>query len=208
MGHVTTIAIVEDHPLVRDGMSAACADVEGWTVVFSGESVEALLELSTAPNVVILDLNLSGRIVGVDDVRRIIDRGSRILVVSALTSPEVVRRLLRTGVSGFASKHEETSAILEAVTEVAAGGDWTSSELAAILAGDPERPELSERERRALTLYASGLKMQSVARLMDVKPATVKEYIERVRAKYAEVGRPAPTKVHLAKIAEQDGLLD
>ena len=203
-----TIAIVEDHPLSREGMLAVCRSVPDWVVVSSGDNLQQVLDLDTAPSVVVLDLDLGGTLVTAEDAQRIMDRGSRVLVVSALASPDLVRKLLRAGVTGFASKHESTDALIEAITAASTGVTWTSVELAAMVARDPERPELSEREQRALTLYASGLKLQSVARIMEVKPSTVKEYIERVRAKYAAVGRPAPTKVHLARVADEDGLLD
>lgn len=201
------IAVVEDHPLARAGMLAVCASQDGWQVVWEGAEVAALLQMPIAPDVVILDLDLNGRIVSVEEVDQILARGSRVLVVSALGSPSLVRRLLRAGVTGFASKHEPTETLIEAITAAVAGESWTSTELAAIVARDPERPQLSEQEQRTLTLYASGLKLHSVARMMGVKPSTVKQYIERIRAKYEEVGRPAPTKVHLAQVATEDGYL-
>lgn len=203
-----TIAIVEDHPLARAGMQAVCGSVADWSVVWSGDSIEDLLTRPESPQVVILDLDLHGRLVSVQDVEHLRVRGSRVLVVSALASPDLVRSLLRAGVTGFASKHEPTEVLIEAIAAAAAGELWTSTELAAMVERDPERPVLSEREQRALSLYASGLKLQSVARIMGVKPSTVKEYIQRVRAKYEEVGRAAPTKVHLARVAEQDGYLE
>lgn len=208
MEPVRTIAIVEDHPLVRDGMLAACSGVDAWQVVMSGDTVDGVLALETPPDVVLLDLDLHGVLVTVEQVTSLMDRGSHVLVVSALAAPDLVRHLLRAGVTGFASKREPTATLVEAIAAAMEGAPWTSSDLAALLARDPERPELSEREQRALTLYASGLKLQSVARVMGVKPTTVKEYIERVRSKYEQVGRPAPTKVHLHRVAEQDGFLD
>lgn len=203
-----TIAIVEDHPLARAGMHGVCAGQEDWSVIWSGDDLRSCLVMEEAPDVVVLDLDLHGVLVSAADVERLILRGSRVLVVSALASPDLVRSLLRAGVTGFASKHEPTEVLVEAIAAAAAGEAWTSTELAAMVERDPERPTLSEREQRALSLYASGLKLQSVARIMGVKPSTVKEYIERVRAKYAEVGRAAPTKVHLARNAEQDGFFE
>jgi DNA-binding CsgD family transcriptional regulator len=73
---------------------------------------------------------------------------------------------------------------------------------------DPLRPTLSDQERRALQLYASGLKMTAVAHTMNVSPHTAKEYIARVRAKYAAAARPARTKTDLYREAVRDHLLD
>ncbi len=67
-------------------------------------------------------------------------------------------------------------------------------------------PSLSHREREALTLYASGLPLKSVARRMAVTEYTAKEYLKRVRRKYGEAGRPANTKLELYWRAVEDGL--
>jgi len=199
------IAIVEDHPLALEGMKAVCSTSPHWTVVYSGDSIVDLLGSANAYNLVILDLELHGRLVTVEQIQELLDAGSRVLVVSALTSPARVRSLLRAGITGFVSKHESQGVLLEAIQAAIAGHPWTSVDLAAILERDPQRPALSEQEQRALSLYASGLKLQSVARIMEVKPSTVKEYIERIRAKYEALGRHAPTKVHLARNAQEDG---
>ena len=203
-----TVAIVDDHALVRDGLESTCRAHPGLTVIHTGGDLAGLAALDPAPDLVLLDLDLDGRTVSRTEAEAIIDRGSAILVVSALGSPDTVRAMLRAGVAGFVSKRESAAVLHEAIDAVLAGGSWTTPDLAAILARDPERPQLSEQEQRALVLYASGLKIQSVARQLGVKPTTAKEYIERVRAKYAAVGRPAPTKVHLHTIAQEDGLLE
>jgi DNA-binding NarL/FixJ family response regulator len=203
-----TVAIVDDHALVRDGLASTCRQHPGVAIVYEGDSLTDLAALTPAPGLVLLDLDLAGITVTGDDAVAIRERGSAILVVSALASPETVGAMLRAGVVGFVSKRETVQSLHEAIDAVLAGLPWTSTDLAAMLARDPERPQLSEQEQRALVLYASGLKIQSVARQMAVKPTTAKEYIERVRAKYAAVGRPAPTKIHLHAVAKEDGLLE
>lgn len=70
-----------------------------------------------------------------------------------------------------------------------------------------DRPQLSAQEQRTLQLYAAGLKLNTVARQLGVKPSTAKEYIERIRGKYRQVGRPAQTKFELRLRAIEDGYL-
>lgn len=208
MAGTLTVAIVDDHALVRDGLASTCQAHPGTDVVYAGDNLDDLAALPEPPGLVLLDLDLDGRTVAREDAEAILDRGTAILVVSALGSPDTVRAMLRAGVTGFVSKRESSEALHDAIDAVIAGDSWTTPDLAAMLAGDPERPQLSDQEQRALVLYASGLKIQSVARQLGVKPTTAKEYIERVRSKYAAVGRPAPTKVHLHNVAKEDGLLD
>ena len=58
-----------------------------------------------------------------------------------------------------------------------------------------------------MTLYASGLKMRTVARQMGVTEGTAQEYIKRVRAKYLKAGSPIPTKTDMYRRAQAEGLL-
>jgi predicted DNA-binding protein (UPF0251 family) len=68
-------------------------------------------------------------------------------------------------------------------------------------------PNLSIQELSALRLYASGLKLDSVARRMNVSPATAKEYLDRVRAKYRQAHRAVHTKSDMRRVAVEDGFL-
>ena len=92
---------------------------------------------------------------------------------------------------------------------MAAGKDWISPRLAYIFAADdaPDRPMLSAQETRALQLYATGMPMKSVARRMCISEETAKQYVGRVREKYARAGRAAPTKLDLYYRAVEDGHL-
>ena len=114
---------------------------------------------------------------------------------------------MRAGALGYVLKNEPTSAIRAAITEVAAGRDWVSPSLAYIFATDdaPGRPALSEQQRRALQLYATGIPLKSVARKMAISDETVKQHLQRVRLKYANAGRAAPTKPELYHRAVEDG---
>ncbi|MBU6213504.1 MAG: response regulator transcription factor [Actinomycetales bacterium] len=202
-----SIAVVDDHRLVRDGLARACEASGRMSVAYEGSSVEEVLQVEKPPHVVLLDIDLHSREVGVDEVSALIERGSAVIVVSATVKPHLVHDFLTAGVRGFVSKSDPTESLLEAIDAVHAGQDWTTPELAGIISRDPRRPNLSAKEIIALQLYASGMKLESVARRMDVAPTTAREYINRVRAKYAAIGRPAPTKLDLHRIAAEDGYL-
>ena len=99
-------------------------------------------------------------------------------------------------------------ALLEAISTVARGELYLSIDLAAILAAAAETPNLSPRELDALRLYASGLKLTAVGHRMGISPHTAKEYLDRVRVKYANIGREVRTRTELYAQANRDGLLD
>ena len=75
--------------------------------------------------------------------------------------------------------------------------------------GDPsiESVGLSPRQRQVLELYASGESTTRVARIAGLKESTVTDYVRRIRVRYAEAGRPAPTRMELYKRALEDGYL-
>ena len=66
---------------------------------------------------------------------------------------------------------------------------------------------LSAREREVLSLYASGLSLKQVAFQLEIKQSSAKEHIDRVRVKYAKLGREAGTKVDLYRRAIEDGII-
>ena len=224
MTGVIDIAAVDDHPIIRDsvaswvgagGNNASGTDTGGTgsggtsiRVVGTAATVAALLAgPGRHAHVVLLDLDLGDGTTVEENVAAIGAAGPAVLVLSASERPPAVRAAIRAGALGYALKNESAAGIRAAITEVAAGRDWISPRLAYILATDdtPDRPALSEQERRTLQLYATGMPMKSVARRMSISDDTAKQYLQRVRQKYARAGRSAPTKLELYHRAVEDG---
>ena len=201
------VAIIDDHTLVREALVNACEASGFVEVVHQGDDIQAALELPVAPDVVLLDLELDGHEINAREARVLMDRGSRVIIVSATTKAHAVGELLREGADGFVSKLDATEDLLAAIASVHEGDGWVTPQLAAFIISDARRPMLSQQELTALKLYAAGLKIESVARRMNIAPSTAREYIARVRSKYAAVGRPAPTKVSLHENAKSDGFI-
>jgi DNA-binding NarL/FixJ family response regulator len=179
-------------------------------VVATAATVDALLAgPGRAAQVVLLDLDLQDGTTVEGNVAAIREAGPAVLVLAASDKPLAVRAAIRGGALGYVLKSEEASLVREAIAAVAAGSDWISPRLAYIFAADddPDRPVLSPQEERALRLYATGMPMKSVARRMTLAEETVKQYVSRVREKYARAGRAAPTKIELYYRAVEDGYL-
>jgi DNA-binding NarL/FixJ family response regulator len=208
---VIDIAAVDDHPIILDSVADwIMADEGDIRVVATTATVDALLAgPGRRADVVLLDLDLGDGTTVEGNVAAILAAGPAVLVLSASDRPLAVRAAMRAGARGYALKNEQADQIRSAIREVAAGRDWISSRLAYILATDDAvgGPALSHQERRALQLYATGLPMKSVARKMAISEETVKQYLGRVREKYALAGRAAPTKLELYHRAVEDGHL-
>jgi DNA-binding NarL/FixJ family response regulator len=208
---VIDVGAVDDHPIVLDGVVGwVAASESGIRVAGTAATVDALLAgPGRGAHVVLLDLDLGDGTTIERNVAAILAADSAVLVLAASDKPASVRAAMRAGALGYVLKDEETSEVRAAIKAVAAGKDWISPRLAYILAtdDDPDRPVLSMQETRALRLYATGMPMKSVARRMSISEETAKQYVGRVREKYARTGRAAPTKLELYHRAVEDGYL-
>jgi DNA-binding NarL/FixJ family response regulator len=206
---VIDVAAVDDHPIVLESVARWVMSEDGdIRVVATATTVDALLAgPGRQAGVVLLDLDLGDGTTVDRNVTAILAAGPAVLVLSASERPPMVRAAIRAGARGYALKTEQAAEICAAIREIAAGGDWISARLAYILATDDtaDRPALSNQETRVLQLYATGLPMKSVALRMGISEETAKQYLGRVREKYARAGRAAPTKMELYHRAVEDG---
>lgn len=211
---MTRVALIDDHESVRLGLEAACARVVTKDVVFSGSSVRAYLEWrqrsGAAPaDIVVLDLTLGDGTTVTENVSSLVADGSPVLIHSVADRPGAVREALAAGAAGVISKASRIDDVIAAIRTVARGEALDNVEWASAVDGDRAfaDAQLSKRERDVLRLYAAGLPLKAVADRLGIAYSTAKENITRVRVKYVEVGRPAPTKVDLLRRAMEDGLM-
>jgi len=211
---MTRVALIDDHESVRLGLEAACLRSGDQEVVFSGSTVADYLRWragsSAQPaDVVVLDLTLGDGTTVTGNVGRLVTDGSSVIIHSVADRPAAVREALAAGAAGVVSKASPIDDVTAAVRTVARGELLNNVEWASAVEGDREfaDAQLSARERDVLRLYAAGLPLKVVADRLGVAYSTAKENITRIRVKYVEVGRPAPTKVDLLRRAMEDGIL-
>lgn len=204
------VGIVDDHESVRLGLRAACLDA-GYEVVATGPTVGAVLEElpDSGCDVVVLDLSLGDGSSITENVKQVQATGAGVLVHSIADQVAGVREALAAGAAGVIPKSAPTTTVMAAIRLVAAGEVLNNLEWASAIDADSEfgKAQLGRRERDVLHLYASGLPLKAVAKQLGVAHSTAREYLDRVRTKYVEVGRPAPTKVDLLRRAVEDGIL-
>ena len=205
------VAVVDDHPIILDGITGwVTVPDSGIRVVATASTVDAVLAgPGRRAHVVLLDLDLGDGTTAERNVATIRAAGPAVLVLSASDRPAAVRDAIRAGARGYVLKNEEAAELRAAILAVAAGKDWVSPRLAYIFATDdaPDRPALSVQETRTLRLYATGMPIKSVARRLSISEETAKQYVRRVREKYAQANRAAPTKLDLYYRAVEDGHL-
>ncbi|MFD0364314.1 DNA-binding response regulator [Nocardia sp. GCM10030253] len=217
------IGLVEDHESVAIGLAAMLAPEPDLDLVLTAGTVPELLAAAvsrasvaataTAPHpaldLVVLDLRLADGSSPEDNVRALRDRGIEVLVFTGADNAFLVRAAAKAGVLGVVRKSEDVPTVVAAVRRAASGEQVVTTDWAAAIDGDPQLSDvgLSPRQEEVLTLYASGEKASRVARLTGLSEQTVNDYLGRIRQKYADAGRPAPTKTDLYKRAVEDGWL-
>jgi len=211
MNNTPSVIILEDHPLVREAVMEKLVSHFGDIVfAYSGPDIEAAVKVlaTTEVHCVILDLDLNDKRSALDNILALTEHSAPVLIVSALGDSATIRSALAMGAKGFVSKQAEPAILMEAVGATLRGEEYTSPEVAsALLSAQGPQVKLSDQERRAMVLYASGLKMTSVARQMGITAGTADEYIKRVRAKYRKSGIAVSTKTDLYRVAQSEGLI-
>lgn len=194
------VAIVEDHPLFRQGLARAVHQPPDFACAAAVGSLEDLTLDAETADVVVLDLHLQPPgLSGAPAVHHLIDRGLPVLVVSADIAGDAVLDALEAGASGYVTKQAEPEEVLAAIRKVADGGTYISASLAALLLqatrDRPRRIELSDREMQILRLLAAGERDQDIARELFITVATVRTHLDRIRDK---TGRRRPDLTRLA----------
>lgn len=213
--NVIRAGIIDDHEAMRIGFVLSAArdsrnHAPRVTVEGLAPTVDAFLGAGAGIcDVVALDMSLADGSRPADNVRRLVAAGYKVLVFTLGDDVRALQEALANGAMGISRKSEPIAETFSKLRRVAAGESIDSQEVAAAIETDTEFVEanLSEREAECLGLYAAGFSQYQVARRMNVAESTVKKYIDRIREKYEDAGRPAETKIDLYRRAVEDGIL-
>jgi DNA-binding NarL/FixJ family response regulator len=206
------IILLEDHPLYRDGLESFIQKNFALAkFVYSGDDfMKAKKAVSENEiDLAIVDLHLGDDRSPNELVALFTSKDVPVLVISALNDFESVRSAFAMGAKGFVGKESPVQEISGAINSVSQGKEWINSNLAKALSERKSPSEsLSTQERKALLLYASGLKLDVVARRMEVAPSTAKQYIDRAKQKYRVAGIQLRTKTEIYKVLRDEGLVN
>ena len=204
------LLVVDDHPVVREGLVAVLADQPDFDVVGSTGSAEEALELvrRLRPDVVLLDLELP-RMDGVDAIPRLAaaSPNTRVMVFTAYDTDERVLGATRGGARGYLLKGAPVEEIARAIRAVQGGDSYLAPRVAAKLltaVRSPRRGQglLSERERAVLREVAAGHSNKQIARALQISERTVKYHVTSLLTKLG-----ADNRAQAVAVAVQRGLL-
>ncbi|MFI6637236.1 response regulator [Nonomuraea fuscirosea] len=193
---IIRLIIVDDHPIVRDGLRGIL-DTDDFEVVGeAADGPEALaVALRTAPDVVLLDLRMPG-MSGAEVIRRLREQqpGVHVLVLTTFDDDADVLPAIAEGATGYLLKDTPRDELRRAVHAAARGETVLSPTVAGILTRKDREPEprtLSPRELEVLRLIARGATNREVAGRLFITEATVKTHLLHVYGKLAVNDRAA-----------------
>jgi DNA-binding NarL/FixJ family response regulator len=189
------VAIVDDHPVVREAFGNLFELVEGLEVVFTaGDADEALAHLATTPvDVAIVDFALPGIDGSVLTARiKASHPAVRVLIFTASLDPEQVRKAAGSPADGILLKSIPIDYLVSAIRDVAKGRRVIGRDLSGLLtAAGEEEPlsQLSERELEVLDRLSKGMTNKDIARDLFISQATVKSHVENILRKLGAADR-------------------
>ncbi|MCW2945622.1 MAG: DNA-binding response regulator [Actinoallomurus sp.] len=207
------VAVVDDHPIWRDGMAEKLT-AAGFTVTgTAGDGAQALrLVRATRPRVVLLDLHLPD-LPGAEVTRRLLaaDASIRVLVLSASGERQDVLDAVGAGATGYLVKSARLDEVLAAVRRAAAGEAVFTPGLAGLVLGEYQRlvdapaqvaaPRLTARETEVLRLVAKGLTYREIAERLTLSHRTVQNHVQNTLTKLQ-----LHNKAQLVRYALEQGL--
>ena len=188
MSDKTRVVVVDDHPMVAEGIEAILEsydDIEVVATLGDGKSLIDQLE-TLAPDVVLMDLNMPG-LNGLSATEIVLEQRpqTRVLVLSMHDSPEYISTALGHGAKGYVLKDVPTDEIKEAIDAVMRGEQYlcTGAEGALTPAGGEGREQLTNREQTILLELAQGKSNKDVANALDISVRTVETHRKNIKRK-------------------------
>lgn len=191
-----TVALVDDHAIIREGLKSILGGDPRISVVGEAGSLGELRLLleSISPKIILLDLCMDRDDSGFAALRMINEHatGSMAIILSVHADPHIVRKALALGAKGYVAKHEATSHILQAIRTVASGGTYVTPETIRSLFGTqdialetrlPLPSDLTRREREILDLIARWYSSKEIAGMLGISNSTVGTHMENIKEK-------------------------
>ncbi len=207
------ILLVDDHELVRTGISRIIDDVRGMKVIGEAESGEEAVKWcrSNDPDVVLMDINMPG-IGGLDAMHRIlrINEDIKIIMLTMHTENPFPSKVMQAGAAGYLSKSAAPDEVLNAIRAVNSGQRYLAPEIAQQMALSQLSPAaedpfsvLSERELQIMMMITKGQRVVDISEQLHLSPKTINSYRYRLFDKLGVNG-----DVELTHLAIRYGMLD
>jgi two-component system NarL family response regulator len=200
-----TVLVVDDHPVVRDGLTAIISSEPDMQVVGdAGTAAEGVaLYDQLKPSVVLMDLLLPD-FSGSEAIRRICQRHSNavVIVLTTVDGDEEIYRALEAGARGYLLKDMVRRELIQAIRDVHGGRRYIPAQVGARIAENLPRTDITAREIEVLQHVASGLKNKQIADRLSVSEDTVNAHMKHILSKLH-----ASDRTHAVTVALRRGII-
>ncbi len=211
MNQPTKILLVDDHGIVRQGVKLILESETNLQVI--GEAADANAAVAKArelqPDVVVMDIHLAGSD-GIDASRRILAAhpATKIVVLSAEATPDIVNRALQSGISGYVIKEEAGDELIRAIQTVLTNRFYLCPAITTALiraqsfsTPPPAALALTDREKEVLYLVASGLRNKEIAEKLNLSIKSIEANRSRLMTKLG-----CSSAAELVRFAVREGI--
>lgn len=190
------IAVIDDHPLFREGVTRSLGEINGFQIVGEGCTKDDAIRIARdhRPDLILMDISMPGG--GLDAISPILEHfpDQKIIMLTVSERSDDVTKALNSGAKAYVLKGVGSRALAEIIRAVASGEGYVSPTLSARMLSDlssisnaPNETdpisELSSREYEVLDLAAAGLSNKRIALKLDIHEKTVKHHMGRIFAK-------------------------
>lgn len=193
------VAVVDDHPLFREGVTRSLSEIDGFEIVAEGSSGADAVRIAGTlqPDVLLMDISMPGG--GLDAIPAVLDvaPSQRIVMLTVSEASEDVTTALTRGAVGYVLKGVGALTLADAIRTVAAGDGYVAPTLSArLISARTEMPSksaliasLTPREMEVLELVAVGMSNKHVAIELDLQEKTVKHHMTQILTKLGVTNR-------------------
>ncbi|APO71547.1 response regulator CheY-like domain-containing protein (plasmid) [Rhizobium gallicum] len=192
MSETIRVAVIDDHPLFREGVTRSLSEIDGFEVIAEGGSKDDALRIAEnlRPDIILIDISMPGG--GLNAIGPILEASpsQKIIMLTVSEANDDVTGALKAGAKGYVLKGVGSRALADIIRTVADGDGYVAPTLSAKLLHNPSEPSnidaiaaLTAREHEVLKLVATGLSNKEVARKLDLHEKTIKHHMTQVMAK-------------------------
>ena len=200
------ILIVDDHPVVRTGLTSMLGTQTGFEVVGAASDGEEALAMvnRTAPDVMLMDLRMPG-MNGIDLLRALqsFSTPPRVIVLTSFETDEDIYRAVQAGAHGYLLKSTMQQEMTAAIRAVHQGKRHIPPRIAARLAQRMSRPALTARELEILEMLAKGLTNKQIGAVFQISGNTARNHVNSILEKLE-----AADRTEAVSTAIQQGIID
>lgn len=200
MTSMIRMAVVDDHPLFREGVIRSLSEIDGFEIIAEGSSSEDAIRIAETlqPDILLMDISMPGS--GLEAIPAILQiaPSQKIVMLTVSETSEDVTAALERGAAGYVLKGVGARALADAIRTVHSGESYVAPTLSAklITARNQDTPSksaliasLTPRERQVLGLVAVGMSNKHVAIELDLQEKTVKHHMTQILTKLGVANR-------------------